>query len=150
MFACIIIGKGGDAQSSGMGSHVPAIGQQGHGAKNVSGRNFYNHHRKGQQDNPFGIAFSLVVFDVKPVAVFPAVQVVNVHNVIKSPLRIRSGFKYHYKYLAAKFGMQITMLEAIMGTHVQLSNRLSQRMNPIYIASILIKPITPGVNCFAN
>jgi len=46
--------------------------------------------------------------------------------------------------------MQITMLEAIMGTNVQLSNRLWQRMNPIYIASILIKPISPVVNCFAN
>jgi hypothetical protein len=63
-----------------------AIGQQGHGAENVSGRNFYNHHGKGQENNPSGIAFGLAVFAVKPVAMLPALQVVNVHGVINSPL----------------------------------------------------------------
>ena len=62
------------------------ICQQGHGAKNVTGSNFDNHHREGQQDNPSGIAFGLAVFNVKPVTVLPAVQVVNVHSVIKFPL----------------------------------------------------------------
>jgi hypothetical protein len=71
-----------------MSSHVPAIGQQGHGAENVTGRNFYDHHRKGQDNNPSRIAFGLIVFNVEAMVVLPEVQVVNVHGVINSRFSI--------------------------------------------------------------
>jgi hypothetical protein len=72
---------------------MPAICQQSHGAENVTGSYFYNHHREGQQDNPSGIVFGMAVFNVKPVAVLPEVQVVTVHGVIDSQLLIGNSFE---------------------------------------------------------
>ncbi len=75
-----VIGKCRDAQGHRMGSHVPAICQQGHGAKQIARGNLDNHHRKGQHNNPASIAFSVPVFNIIMVAVFPFLQRVYMHN----------------------------------------------------------------------
>jgi hypothetical protein len=60
-------------------AHVPAVGQQGHGAKQIARGYFDDHHRQGQQDHPAGIAFTVSVYNIKAVAVFPALKRVDVH-----------------------------------------------------------------------
>ena len=76
----IMVGKGRDAQCHGMGPHVPSVCQQGHGAEKIPRADLDNHHRQGQQDNPAGIAFTVPVFDIIMVSMFPLFQGVNMHS----------------------------------------------------------------------
>lgn len=48
--------KGRDSQRGSVGRHVPAVGQQSHGAKQGAAYNLGNHHHQGQQNDPPGAA----------------------------------------------------------------------------------------------
>ncbi len=54
------IGGVADSESEGMGSHVPAVGEQGHGAGKISEDNFGDHGQGGEDDD---VECSPFVFD---------------------------------------------------------------------------------------
>ena len=69
--SCVTVGKSGDAQRGGMGSHVPAVGQEGHGAVNETGKDFDGHHDDRQKDHLPGIFFTPEGCVVKAMVVPP-------------------------------------------------------------------------------
>eukprot|EP01022_Parablepharisma_sp_SALTPOND_P021856 TRINITY_DN43714_c0_g1_i1.p6 TRINITY_DN43714_c0_g1~~TRINITY_DN43714_c0_g1_i1.p6 ORF type:complete len:319 (+),score=122.47 TRINITY_DN43714_c0_g1_i1:1736-2692(+) len=48
------VAQGGDAQGGGVGGHVPAVGQQGHGAEDDARGHLHHHHHRGQGDDQAG------------------------------------------------------------------------------------------------
>ncbi len=63
-----VISQQRDAQCYGMGAHMPAIGQQGHGVKAPSGQDFDHHHYHCQGDDPGDAALRPLVGAVKGVS----------------------------------------------------------------------------------
>ncbi len=63
-----------------MGAHVPAVGQEGHGAEQQAGKNFYDHHGDGEQNDAQGIALAVLVGLVKAVLVLPFVEIIDMHG----------------------------------------------------------------------
>ena len=54
VFAGVDIGESRDRQGAGMGSHMQAVCQQGHGAVDQPGDNLDHHHGRRQGDHPQG------------------------------------------------------------------------------------------------
>ena len=65
------VGKGRDPESRDVGAHVPAIGQQGHGAKGRPGNDFHDHHGEGEPDHAPGVPFAFCLNGVETVLVLP-------------------------------------------------------------------------------
>ena len=69
-------GQGRHAQRQGMRPHVPAVGQQGHGAAPPAHRDFQHHGHQGQCQHPARARLALPVAAVKAVTVAPGFEVV--------------------------------------------------------------------------
>jgi hypothetical protein len=59
----------GKSQRQGVGAHVPAIGQQGHGVEVIAPGNLQGHHGQGQQHRQLGFLFRQGVACIKDVGV---------------------------------------------------------------------------------
>lgn len=57
VFSCEDVGDVAEEQREGMGGHVQAIGEQGHGAVHDTGGDFDGHHGEGNQDDDEGALF---------------------------------------------------------------------------------------------
>ena len=58
MLAGVDVGKRGDAQGTGVGSHVQAVGQQRHGSVHQAGDDLDHHHGCRERDHPEGPALA--------------------------------------------------------------------------------------------
>ena len=52
------VGEQGKPQGQGMGTHVPAVGEQGHGVEQHTADDLGHHDHHGEQHGPAGVAFS--------------------------------------------------------------------------------------------
>ena len=53
----VVVGKRGNTESEKVRSHMPAIGEQSHGAEQPAADNLDDHHHQSQPDDPVGVAF---------------------------------------------------------------------------------------------
>jgi len=57
------IGQGRQAEREGVGTHVPAVGEQGHGLAQVAGGDLHHHGDQGEQGHPAGTPLRRAGFD---------------------------------------------------------------------------------------
>ena len=57
----VAVGENRDAERSGVGAHMPAVGRQGHGVENQASTNLHKHRKKGKNQNHKHASFTVLV-----------------------------------------------------------------------------------------
>jgi hypothetical protein len=79
--AGVAIGERGNGKGAGVGAHVPAVGDERHGAVDGAADNLDRHHRRRQTDDePCAPLVSLVAHAKKHMFVAPCIQTLCVHH----------------------------------------------------------------------
>ena len=79
--SCETVGECGDAEGAGVGRHVPAVGDDRHGAEHRAADNLGNHHRRRERYHAPGAEFVPVMPGAKKnVAVPPRLDGMGVHG----------------------------------------------------------------------
>ena len=85
MFARVTISEGRDGERTGMGRHMPAVGQQRHGPEYRTAHDLDDHHRSGEPNHQPSPPLVTVVARAKEnVIMAPSLERIAVHQLFLS------------------------------------------------------------------